>query len=343
VPFENPVVGGTALRIPAIQSPDFQTGVSGWIIRIDGSAEFNNLTVRGEFVGQNFIIDSHGIFLYSGTPANGNLIGSWASVAGTDQFGNAYAAGITLYSVNGTINLNDVAATWNADPSGAGIQISVGGGSVTEQFSPAVVSGITWNNGAVGAALASRLGTNTPQTFLTSPTNSLTPGATSSLSLYGGPQTSIDVLSEAVVSAVRMWANVTTGWITGAWSKLSETWHTPTFAANWATTGTLNGNATFRGMQYRQDAEDNVWILGGAVASGAGASVFTLPAGYRPPTNNRCLIPAWIFDSSAATETAVQVQVTEAGVVNAATSLTGITIAAGDQIWINGKFPLGNI
>lgn len=45
--FQNPVVGGTALRIPAIQSPDFQSGASGWIIRIDGSAEFNSVIIRG--------------------------------------------------------------------------------------------------------------------------------------------------------------------------------------------------------------------------------------------------------------------------------------------------------
>ena len=45
--FLNPIVGGTALRIPAIQSPDYVAGVSGWIVRIDGSAEFNNITIRG--------------------------------------------------------------------------------------------------------------------------------------------------------------------------------------------------------------------------------------------------------------------------------------------------------
>lgn len=43
----NPIVGGTVLRRPAIQSPDFVTGVSGWIVKIDGSAEFNNVSVRG--------------------------------------------------------------------------------------------------------------------------------------------------------------------------------------------------------------------------------------------------------------------------------------------------------
>lgn len=47
MPFSNPVVGGTTLIRPAINSPDFVTGVSGWSINKDGSAEFNDLIVRG--------------------------------------------------------------------------------------------------------------------------------------------------------------------------------------------------------------------------------------------------------------------------------------------------------
>lgn len=37
-----------------------------------------------------------GIFIYSPSPANGTLIGSWAAVAGTDPFGNSYPAGINV-------------------------------------------------------------------------------------------------------------------------------------------------------------------------------------------------------------------------------------------------------
>lgn len=48
---------------------------------------------------------STGLFVYSGTPANGNLIASIASVAGTDTFGNAYLAGITSYDPASTGNI----------------------------------------------------------------------------------------------------------------------------------------------------------------------------------------------------------------------------------------------
>lgn len=61
----NPVVGSTVLRRPAIQSPNFETGVSGWAINADGTAEFDNVTVRGEFAGTDFVLDSSGLFLYA--------------------------------------------------------------------------------------------------------------------------------------------------------------------------------------------------------------------------------------------------------------------------------------
>jgi hypothetical protein len=46
----NPVVGSTILRRPAIQSPDYVPGTSGWAINADGTAEFNNMTLRGTVI-----------------------------------------------------------------------------------------------------------------------------------------------------------------------------------------------------------------------------------------------------------------------------------------------------
>jgi hypothetical protein len=92
----DPVVGSTVLRRPAIQSPNFVTTVSGWTINADGSAEFNNLAIRGTFNGTDFVINSSGMFFYSPSEAAGNLIISVASSAGTDGFGNAYPKGVSL-------------------------------------------------------------------------------------------------------------------------------------------------------------------------------------------------------------------------------------------------------
>jgi hypothetical protein len=48
MPFENPITGGQgALVRPAIKSPNYAAGTTGWTVNQDGTAEFNNVTVRG--------------------------------------------------------------------------------------------------------------------------------------------------------------------------------------------------------------------------------------------------------------------------------------------------------
>ena len=89
---ENPVVGGTVLRRAAIQSPNFVSGSTGWTVRQDGSAEFNNVVIRN---GQ--IVSGTALY-YSAAPAAGNLVASIAAAAGTDAFGNSYLAGVVAYN-----------------------------------------------------------------------------------------------------------------------------------------------------------------------------------------------------------------------------------------------------
>ena len=65
----DPVVGSTILRRPAIQSPNYVAGNTGWTVNVDGSAEFNNLTIRGTFSGTDYYMDATGAFFYTSTPA----------------------------------------------------------------------------------------------------------------------------------------------------------------------------------------------------------------------------------------------------------------------------------
>lgn len=126
--FSNPVFGGNGTLIrPAAQSPNYVAGSTGWMIARDGSAEFNNLTIRGTFQGTDFIINSSGIFLYSSTPALGNMSGSWAALAGTDAFGNAYPMGLKIYSTFGNLVLGPVDGDiLSTGSSGATIRIGDG-------------------------------------------------------------------------------------------------------------------------------------------------------------------------------------------------------------------------
>jgi hypothetical protein len=75
MPFSDPIVGGTTLVRPAIHSPNYVAGTSGWSINRDGSAEFNNLTARGTVVVGNppgqVTLDEDG-------SGNGQLIASGA-------------------------------------------------------------------------------------------------------------------------------------------------------------------------------------------------------------------------------------------------------------------------
>lgn len=101
--FTNAIAGGGGnLIITSLQSPGFKHGIQGWQVAKDGSAEFNDLTIRGTFFGQDFILSPAGLFFYSGTPGPGTLVGSWASAAGADQFGNRYAQGICIGTASNT-------------------------------------------------------------------------------------------------------------------------------------------------------------------------------------------------------------------------------------------------
>lgn len=146
------------LRLAFLRSPNYVTGVSGWTVNQDGSAEFNNLTIRGTFFGSRFIINSAGAFFYSGAPASGNLIASITDAAGTDSFGNAYVGGITSYVTGGTgieAQLAASALSWinRTNPGNTPPQISGAGNATGEQLN--LTSGT--GTGAASAAVLTLL------------------------------------------------------------------------------------------------------------------------------------------------------------------------------------------
>jgi hypothetical protein len=84
-------------------APGFGTLIGSWAAQA-GIDPFGNPYPQGlnvtigtisgiTFTGTNWILNSQGIFFYSGTPALGNLITSVAEAAGTDSFGNVYPQG----------------------------------------------------------------------------------------------------------------------------------------------------------------------------------------------------------------------------------------------------------
>lgn len=318
---QQPIAGGGALRYPFLESPDFQTGVSGWIIRIDGSAEFNNLTIRGEFHGTNFVLNSSGLFLYSGTPANGNLIASISNGSGTDAYSNTYLEGMVTYSGTSFAALD------------AGNLFL---GIIANGYATAGLVGLSGADAVFASSPTSVANTAAATWKLVDGLTSVTPH-----SAAGYPHLDVGASTAGV-----------TGWINGAWvhstvsagTSTAETWQSPSYNANWAGTttfGTLSGGLP--SLRYRKDAEDNLWLEGCFTPSaGAGNSVFNLPAGppsYRPAANGAFPVA---FISSGGVAGNAWMYVSTAGNLNINSQL-GSTTTTGTVYYVNGKIPLGNI
>lgn len=56
MPFNNPIVAGEELIRSGIKSENFETGVSGWRVARDGTAEFNSVSVRDTIAVDNLIL-----------------------------------------------------------------------------------------------------------------------------------------------------------------------------------------------------------------------------------------------------------------------------------------------
>lgn len=77
--FSNDVVGGDTLLRPAIRSPNYVPGVSGWTINRDGTSEFANGTFRGPVV----VLDPGSGVVLASIGADGS--GSFQSVYAADD------------------------------------------------------------------------------------------------------------------------------------------------------------------------------------------------------------------------------------------------------------------
>ena len=138
MPFSNPLIssGGQLIR-KSIQSPNYVPGVSGWAIKQDGSAEFQNVTLPAS---GSVSIGS----LTSGTLNAAATLGS-GSVQASNAGGSVTldAAGLRLYKGVGTNTVKLDATTGNATFTG-----TVSGSSITGS----VISGTTVIGGLIETA-----------------------------------------------------------------------------------------------------------------------------------------------------------------------------------------------
>jgi hypothetical protein len=339
--FTNPVFGGNTLIRPAIRSPNYTPGVAGWSINRDGTAELNNLTLRGTFVGNDWILNDKGLFFYSGTPALGNMSGSWAQAAGTDAFGNAYPAGLEIYSALGSIMLSAVDGILQSVGS-SGSQVVIADGGL--QFS---VPGSTGNGSLeIGPTLremdwqSGQLGTNDRSGQLSVVTSNGTPtvGVTDTFPRAATANSSGLVVAHHYVSGAVVKSDLA--------GSTAEVWQVAggngaAFNANWAASSTFNGSTGWPTVQYRKDAEDNLIVTGCFKTSATwttGGSPFTMPAAFRPKVQ----WPVAVQKNVGGTLSTGMGQISAGGNLNLLAG-SGVAPVASAEYLVTGVIPLGNL
>lgn len=322
--FDNPVTAGTVLVRSAIQSPGFLTGVSGWTVNIDGSAEFNNLLLRGTFLGTDYIMNAAGAFFYSSAPAAGNLVASIASGAGTDAFGNGYLGGLSTYDNAGGAVVNIQGNTLSYGTIVGGVPTLTGAATLTGAGAVALMgSGVT---AALPQAMSLELDAGVANAL---------PQPTSPRATFHSSSTS-PVLVQAQGAFVAMDPAQLPNLEPYVWQPTSG-------AVNWSV-GDFAG--TYGALQFRIDNEDNVRAIGAmhmVLAAGLAAGTYTIlnaaiPAAYRPAKNWR--VTAIHMSSANVTKAVALFTLTTAGVFQVSTSTA---IAQNDNFYLDGCFPLGNI
>ncbi len=369
--FSSPVVGGGgALIRPSAHSPGYVHGTTGWSINKDGSAEFNNIVIRG-----GTVVSGTALY-YSGTPALGNLVLSISPAAGIDPYGNAYPAGIAAGMPGGPQMLLSTSAgaaslqmpTSNVDEQNAS-EIFAQAFSGSTGNSLLQISGptATAKTDLVKLELNSSTydGVTDPATFVlayvtaagvTQPIlTAWNTGATFTPTAIANPGLIIDGLAGQTGNLVILQTNGTdvmhvnpagqllmTGALIKALGGVAYVNQSPSLATNWAT---MDSGGAFGGFQYRLDGEDNFKCIGAihmtlAAGIAAGTYQFATATGVYLPKKSWRIGTAEHTSSANVWKTQAAITLTSAGAIELTTSTA---IAQNDNFYLYGDFPLGNI
>ena len=150
-----------------------------------------------------------GIFVYSSTPANGNLIGSWAGMAGTDGEGNSYPQGLnvtvgniagTTITAGDTIINSDGIFVYSSTPANGDLVASIAQAPGSDAFGNTYVDGIATYDSGIIAQLVSGVLSFFPATspYSGGQIDSLTSGVVQiSSGLVSGGDTSASLLIQS--------------------------------------------------------------------------------------------------------------------------------------------------
>lgn len=259
------------------------------------------VAASGTFQAGDTIITTAGIFVYSGTPALGNLIVSIASAAGSDSFGNAYPQGlkVTTGTISGTtISASTFSGTdfiinatgtfyYSGTPAAGNLVMSDVPGTVqvTDPFGNVAFNGKTMYRFLLGTTwFAYVYQYNSIQAWTAS--TQAGPYTATNNALIFQPLANTQVLSTAAAYATlndNLLVNAGTGAtlsnnpIIAATGGVGEVWHSMSLLNSWA------NNGSFTASRYRLMPDNSVRVQGVINATAAtAATFFTLPAGYHP-------------------------------------------------------------
>lgn len=307
--FRNPILAGISLIRAAIQSPNYSHNSAGWTVRQDGSAEFNNLNIRG-----GTVTDSPALY-YNGTPAAGNLIASVAAAQGTDTYGNTYFQGVCTY-----------------DNAGQTFTQLVGHNFFSGRMSDAQnnVSGLGY------ATITNTEKGTVPTSVLSAPTNGAYAYHGAVLAIPGSDSTEAN--GPGVYVAEQSGGAAAWGRISGAWLKTDNAGNalkkqSPAYGSGWAS-GAAGG--TYRGLQFWLDAMDNL-VLSGSIHSTSttpSGTIFTLPAGYIPKSPERPGVTA----NAGGTYSLHSLEISATGAVSVDPPFS----VSGADLYVYASMPMGN-
>jgi hypothetical protein len=376
IDFVNPITAGVTLIRSAIQSQNYVQGSTGWKVAQDGSAEFNNVTVRGTVTGSTInggtITGSTitGSTLTAGTSPNPQVVISTSAQTGSIAFpsgqsfesapsritsgftGSGSTASSQLHISGPTTTLNNSQIAIYIDSSFA----SGAGASVLQIVEP--------NN---GNNQLMTIDTNSIQmfpsqvimdstVFVSGPVNITTTSSANYLTMKQSTDSftrfSIDDNgktwwgSGAAAQDTNLYRSATNTLKTddslvvgGTVTKSGATWRTPTMGTGWATGP--GGGGAYPDLMYRLDAEDNLHLFGTfhtTTTTPSSPAVTGLPAVNQTTLGGVAVLGAIVRFQGAVG--------TLGGYVNNTGELrfgNSLTYAINDSFMVNAIIPLGNI
>lgn len=257
-----------------------------------GSAWTNQVQNRVVVGGAN-----GGVFVYSGTPAAGNLIASMAGAAGTDSFGNIYVAGDASYAATFATAINGGQIAWYTGSLSTGwTSVATGTAHVVSPsgvvFSAAGEIVLTNSSGSSGLSIGTAVGPN------------------------------VTVLSGAV-SAI-------TAGVPGA-ANTVETWHAMSPLLNGWAAGAGNVAPQYRAVASPPNSVEVIGVLNAAAATAS--TFFTLPAAYRPASQQQFAVGA---NSGVTAGNSAFIQIATSGNL----TVIGVGIGAANTVVYHGFISL---